>query len=163
MKSTHHIELLQTAIANRDPPRGLRPKVNPRIPDNKRIDFIIEWEEVTNTAALNYTRLLLKQWEFTQGTARENTDNLNTRINSLKATDEEWTYINETLLKIERQTKEDLERKGPRRANSRTSIQQQEEIPYPGTSVVSQITSPRPFYHEQLPQRTEGTRRNNLQ
>ena len=140
MKSAHHIELLQTAIANRDPPQGLRPKVNPRIPDNKRIDFIIEWEEITNTAALNYTRLQLKQWEFTQTTARENTDNLNTRITSLKATAEEWTYINETLLKIERQTREDLERKGPRRTNSRTSIQQQEEVPYPGTSGVSQPT-----------------------
>ena len=96
VKSAHHIELLPTAITNRDPPRGLRPKVNPRIPDSKRIDFITEWEEVTNTAALNYTRFLLKQWEFTQKTARENIDNLNTRITSLNASEEEWTYINQT-------------------------------------------------------------------
>ena len=42
VKASHHIEVLKTAIETRDPPRGLRPKVNPRIPDSKNIDFIIE-------------------------------------------------------------------------------------------------------------------------
>ena len=111
MKSAHHIELLQQAIINRELPRGLRPKVNPRIPDNKRIDFIIEWEEVTNTAALNHTKLLLKQWEFTQKTTKENSENLEGSIDSLNATEEEWIYIRETLTKIETQTRKDLEKK----------------------------------------------------
>ena len=111
VKSAHHIEILQTAILNRDPPRGLRPKINPRIPDNKQIDFIIEWEEVTNTAALNYTKLLLKHWEFTSNTAKENINNLEARITSLNASEEEWTYIKEVINKIEGQTREDMERK----------------------------------------------------
>ena len=64
VKATHHTQILSTAILNRDPPRGLRPKVNPRIPDSKNIDFIIEWEEVTNNAALSYTKLLLKNWKI---------------------------------------------------------------------------------------------------
>ena len=81
VKSAHHIEILQTAVLNRDPPRGLRPKINPRIPDNKQIDFIIEWEEVTNTAALNYTKLLLKHWEFTSNTAKENLQQLRSQNN----------------------------------------------------------------------------------
>ena len=171
VKSSHHIELLQTAIINRDPPRGLRPKVNPRIPDSKRIDFIIEWEEVTNTAALNYTKLLLKQWEFTRKTSIENTENLESRIKALNANEEEWIYIKETLTKIEQQTKEDLEKKTVRRTPSRqTQIQpqqQQEEepqIPYPGTSGIQQNNSPRQFYHAQLPQRNrEDFRGNNRQ
>ena len=83
VKATHHIQILTTAVQNRDPPRGLRPKVNPRIPDNKNIDFIIEWEEVTNTAALNYTKLLLKNWETTRKTAQDNLNSLDTRITTL--------------------------------------------------------------------------------
>ena len=146
VKATHHTQILATALQNRDPPHELRPKVNPRIPDSKNIDFIIEWEEVTNTAALSYTKLLLKNWENTLKTAKENIQNLEARISSLQVTKEEWTYIRETLLKIKEQTKEDLERKiqrGPRTWKTQEEDQQQE------TSPQSQMQ----FSREQLPQR----------
>ena len=58
IKSTHHIEILQEAILTRNPPCGLRPRINPRIPDNKQIDFLIEWDQVTTEAAISYTKLL---------------------------------------------------------------------------------------------------------
>ena len=41
IKVEHHIEILQLAIDTRNPPRGLIPRVNPRIPDNKEINFLI--------------------------------------------------------------------------------------------------------------------------
>ena len=159
VKATHHIELLSTAIATRDPPRGLRPKVNPRIPDNKNIEFIIEWEEVTNSAALSYTKLLLKNWEGTLKTSRENIENLETRINKLQSSVEEWTYIRETLNRIESQTKEDLERTRPR--GPRNQIGQDQEAT---TSTTPQMMNTQgyqmPSYQEPLPQRRpEDSRR----
>ena len=154
VKATHHTQILSTAILNRDPPRGLRPKVNPRIPDSKNIDFIIEWEEVTNNAALSYTKLLLKNWENTLKTAKENIQNLELRITSLQATKEEWTYIRETLLKIEEQTREDLERKvqrGPRPWKTQEEDHQQASTSFNQTRLQSQNQ----FSHEQLPQRRQ--------
>ena len=154
VKATHHIQILTTAVQNRDPPRGLRPKVNPRIPDNKNIDFIIEWEEVTNTAALNYTKLLLKNWETTRKTAQDNLNSLDTRITTLQASKEEWNYIKETLQKIEDQTKEDLERKiqrGPRMWKT----SEEEQIPASTSYNQNFQTSQNQFSHKQLPQRKQ--------
>ena len=154
VKATHHIQILTTAVQNRDPPRGLRPKVNPRIPDNKNIDFIIEWEEVTNTAALNYTKLLLKNWETTRKMAQDNLQSLETRITTLQTTKEEWNYIRETLLKIEDQTKEDLERKiqrGPRPWKTPEEDQAQASTSFNQNFQPSQNQ----FSHEQLPQRKQ--------
>ena len=56
IKAEHHIELLQQAITSCNPPRGLRPCVNPRIPDNKDINFLIKWDQVTTEAAISYTK-----------------------------------------------------------------------------------------------------------
>ena len=154
VKATHHIQILTTGVQNRDPQRGLRPKVNPRIPDNKNIDFIIEWEEVTNTAALSYTKLLLKNWETTRKMAQDNLQSLEARITSLQATKEEWNYIKETLLKIEEQTKEDLERKiqrGPRTWKSPEEDQIQATTSFNQNYQASQNQ----FSHEQLPQRKQ--------
>ena len=151
VKASHHIELLTTAIVTRDPPRGLRPKVNPRIPDSKNIEFIIEWEEVTNTAALSYTKLLLKNWEGTLKTSKENIENLETRINKLQASVEEWTYIRETLHKIEKQTREDLERTKPRGPREQRPMEEE------ATTSIQPTTNSQayqmPFYQEPLPQR----------
>ena len=80
IKSQHHIEILQSSIESRTPPQGLRPRVNPRIPDNKNIYFPIEWDQVTTEAALSYTRLLLKHWENVLLTSTENISNIESRI-----------------------------------------------------------------------------------
>ena len=82
IKATHHIEILQEAVLTRNPPRGLRPRINPRIPDNKQIDFLIEWDQVTTEAAISYTKLLLKHWETVLRTSSENIKNIETRINN---------------------------------------------------------------------------------
>ena len=163
IKSRHHIEILNTAIQNRDPPRGLRPRINPRIPDSKQIDFIIEWEEVTNTAALNYTKLLQKHWTHSEQIAQDNITNLNNRIELLNASLEEWNYIKETLDRIETQTKEDLARKNQR--PPRMQLQSQQQIQPPQQQMIqpgpSQLTYSTEYSHEQLPQRNTGDLRRN--
>ena len=152
VKASHHIEVLTTAIETRDPPRGLRPKVNPRIPDSKNIDFIIKWEEVTNTAALNYTKLLLENWEGTLKTSKANIENLESRINSLHSSVEEWTYIRETLTRIETQTKEDLNRTRPKGPREQKPMEE-EAIPTTSNQMMNTQGYPMQFYPEPLPQR----------
>ena len=75
IKVEHHIELLQQAIMTRYPPKGLRPRVNPRILDNKEINFLVEWNHITTEAAISYTMPLLKHWESVQVTVTENISN----------------------------------------------------------------------------------------
>ena len=167
VKSKHHIEILNTAIQNRDPPRGLRPRINPRIPDSKQIDFIIEWEEVTNTAALNYTKLLLKHWTTTETTAKENINNITNRIDLLNASPEEWTYIRETMERIESQTLEDVTRRNQRPPRTQGMVPPplqtngiQPGTSQMGTAQMTQLEYSRQYSHDQLPQRnTEDSRR----
>ena len=97
LKASHHIELLTTAVQTRNPPTGLRPRVNPRIPDNKNITFLIEWDQITTDAAISYTRLLLRHWESVQTGAIENISYIEERINTQQATEQEWTFIKEVI------------------------------------------------------------------
>ena len=150
--ANHHIEVLTTVIETRDPPRGLRPKVNPRIPDSKNIDFIIAWEEVTNTAALSYTRLLLENWEGTLKTSKANIENLESRINALHSSVEEWTYIRETLNRIETQTKEELDRTRPKGPREQKPMEE-ETIPTTSNQIMNTPGYPMQYYQEPLPQR----------
>ena len=53
-RANHHTELLQSSIASRSPPRGLTPKVTPRIPDTPGT-FTIEWEDSLQKAGLILT------------------------------------------------------------------------------------------------------------
>ena len=119
IKATHHIEILQEAVPTRNPPQGLRPRINPRIPDNKQIDFLIEWNQVTTEAAICYTKLLLKHWEIVLRSSSElrilNIKNIETRINNQGANTEEWKKIKDTIEKVRQRTIEDLEKKQDRR------------------------------------------------
>ena len=86
--------------------------------------------------------------------AQDNLQSLEARITSLQATKEEWNYIKETLLKIEDQTKEDLERKiqrGPRTWKSPEEYQPQATTSFNQNFQASQNQ----FSHEQLPQRKQ--------
>ena len=100
IKATHHIEILQEAVLTRNPPHGLRPRINPRIPDNKQIDFLIEWDQVTTEAAISYTKLLLKHWETVLRSSSENIKNIESRIKNQGANTEEWKKITDTIEKV---------------------------------------------------------------
>ena len=133
IKATQYIEILQEALLTRNPPCRLRPRINPRIPDNKQIDFLIEWDQVTTEAAISYTKLLLKHWETVLRSSSENIKNIESRINNQGANTEEWKKITDTIEKVRQQTIEDLEKKQDRR-----SFQTQNQ---PSTPLESQTTT----------------------
>ena len=56
-RAKHHTELLQSSIDSRRPPRGLIPKVTPRITDTPGT-FTIEWEDSLQKAGLILTEKL---------------------------------------------------------------------------------------------------------
>ena len=85
--------------------------INPRIPNNKQIDFLIEWDQVTTEAAISYAKLLLKHWESVLKNSTENIEKIEDRITNQGANLEEWKKIRETIEKIRQQTQEDLDRK----------------------------------------------------
>ena len=124
-----------------------------RIPDNKNITFLIEWDQITTDAAISYTRLLLKHWESVQTGAIENISNIEERINTQQATEQEWTFIKEVINKITTQTKEDLEKKPDRRwrPNNQQNPQTQQTTDTPEAST-SFFQNPPP-----LPQRQRRT------
>ena len=156
IKAEHHSVLLQKAITSHNPPRGLRPHVNPRIPANKDINFLIEWDQVTTEAAISYTKLLLKQWEVVQASSIENISSIELRITTHRATEEEWNFIKEIQEKITRQTKEDLDRKPDRRTwktnSQQTMNQQQDQQEEASTSSYQQ---PQPL-QQRITRRTGG-------
>ena len=115
IKSRHHIEILQEAVLTRNPPHGLRLRINPQISDNKQIDFLIEWDQVTTEAAISYTKLLLEHWESVLKNSTENIEKIEDRITNQGASLKEWKKIRETIEKIRQQTQEDLDRKMERK------------------------------------------------
>ena len=155
IKVTHHIEILQEAVLTRNPPRGLRPRINPRIPDNKQIDFLIEWDQVTTEAAISYTKLLLKDWETVLRTSSENIKNIETRINNQGANTEEWKKIKGTIEKVRLQTIEDLEKKQDRRP---FQTQNQPIIPQESQTTTTYSQEPLP----QRPRKEDSRRGNQL-
>ena len=60
-RANYHTELIQSSIDSRRPPRGLIPKVTPRIPDTPGT-FTIEWEDSLQNAGLILTEKLRDYW-----------------------------------------------------------------------------------------------------
>ena len=156
-KAEHHTKLLQESIDTQNPPRGLRPKITPRIPNSKTADFIIDWEEATNKCALSYTSILKDHWKKACITAQEEVEKIRERLLKLNTTQAEWNHIDEILEKIKRTTEEDLQKRETRpRRNQRDQPQFQQE-----TGATAIIMNPpstsREYSHVQLPQREKRT------
>ena len=60
-RANHHSQLLQIAIDTKRPPRGLIPKVSPKIPDTPG-SFTVEWENSLQEAGLVLTKKLQDYW-----------------------------------------------------------------------------------------------------
>ena len=58
----HHTDLSQAAIDSKRPPRGLIPKVTPKIPDTAGT-FTTEWEDSLQKAGLILTEKLRDYWK----------------------------------------------------------------------------------------------------
>ena len=132
----------------------MRPRINPRIPDNKQIDFLIEWDQVTTEAAISYTKLLLKHWESVLKSSTENILNIEKRINNQGVNVEEWRKIKETIEKVRQQTMEDMERKQDRRPPLiQNQIQNQTNLPDSVTTTT--------YSQDPLPQRIRRFQKRN--
>ena len=56
-RANHHTDLIQATVDSKRPPRGLIPKVRPRIPDTPGT-LTIEWEDSLQNAELIFTEKL---------------------------------------------------------------------------------------------------------
>ena len=147
-KAEHHIKILDESLKKKTPPRGLRPKITPRIPNSKTADFIINWERTLNNCALELTSHLKDSWITTSETASTETEKINQRLIEANTTQAEWTHIMNILEKIKKQTEEDLSKKGQKRQ------QKQEQQAQTQEPIQEQIASTSTaFSHQQLPQR----------
>ena len=115
----HHSQLLQTAIETKRPPRGLIPKVSPKIPDTPG-SFIIEWENSLQEAGLVLTKKLQDYWS--NGSTRLEAE-YSPIYNNLKSisTQEHWNTIEDILQETSRDLQQELKRKRPRQPNPQPS------------------------------------------
>ena len=60
-RANHHIQLLNTAIDKKTTPKGLIPKISPKIPDTPG-NFIIKWEGIQQETELHLTKTLRDYW-----------------------------------------------------------------------------------------------------
>ena len=157
-KAEHHTKLLQESIDTQNPPRGLRPKITPRIPNSKTADFIIDWEEATNKCALSYTSILKDHWKKACITAQEEVEKIRERLLKLNTTQAEWNHIDEILEKIKRTTEEDLQKRETRpRRNQRDPAQIQVQETGTTAIMMNPPSTSREYSHAQLPQREKRT------
>ena len=114
-RANHHSQLLQTAIETKRPPRGLIPKVSPKIPDTPG-SFTVEWENSLQEAGLVLTKKLQDYW--TNRVTRLESE-YSPIYNNLKAisTQEQWNTIVDILEQTSRETQQELKRKKPRQPN----------------------------------------------
>jgi hypothetical protein len=112
-KSRHHINLLTVAIEENRPPRGLTPRINPRLPDSP-IDFILDWEENLQLTAIILTKKLLSYWTKRLTTLEYEKTKLETIIQT-DSTTAQCRKIQEILEQVTRDVETDLNRKKTQR------------------------------------------------
>jgi hypothetical protein len=128
LKANHHIELLSKAIEEKNPPRGLTPRINPRLP-NPTTTWFIQWEEQQYQAGLNNTQMLVNYWT---GRKKELAADLTTTTKLLEKDldPEQKEEVQRILGEVERNVTMDLKRKGNRRRPDTTENTE----PQPGGS-----------------------------
>ena len=114
-RANHHSQLLQIAIDTNRSPRGLIPKVSPKIPDTPGT-CTGECENSLQEAELVLTKKLQDYW--TNRVTRLEAE-YSPIYNNLKSisTGEQWNTIEETLEQTSRETQQELKRKKPRQPN----------------------------------------------
>ena len=108
-RANHHIQLLNTAIDKKTPPRGLIPKINPKIPDIPG-KFIIKWEGIQQETGLHLTETLRDYWIDRVNKLSEDLDPIKNRIR-LETSPAQGNTIKEITENISRETTQDLKRK----------------------------------------------------
>ena len=108
-RANHHTELLQSSIDSRRPPRGLIPKVTPRIPDTPGT-FTIQWEDSLQTAGLILTEKLRDYWKDRSSRLEQEHSPIINNIKSI-TNQEQWNTVEDILAQIARETQQELKRK----------------------------------------------------
>ena len=111
-RANHHSQLLQTAIETKRPPRGLIPKVSPKIPDTPS-SFTIEWENSLQEAGLVLTKKLQDYWSNRSTRLEAEYSPIYNNLKSI-STQEQWNTIEDILQQTSRDLQQELKRKRPR-------------------------------------------------
>jgi hypothetical protein len=120
-KTNHHITLLTEALNNQRPPRGLIPRINPRLPDTSAT-FTLAWEEILHATGIQLTQKLQEYWSERAITIQEETRKIDTSLKNI-ADKDQCLEVEGILEEISRATVMDLKRKRPqpqRRENQLT-------------------------------------------
>ena len=121
IRANHHIQLLKTAIDKKTPPRGLIPKISPKIPDTPR-NFIIKWEGIQQTG-LQLTETLKEYWIDRAKKLTEELEPIKNKVR-LETPPAQWNKIQSIIENISRETSQDLKRK-----KSTVRLEQSKPIP----------------------------------
>ena len=96
-KAIHHTAVLSEAVKTNNLSWGLRSNINPRVPNPKDIDFVVEWQEVTQHTILSYMKIILKYLEN-----RKEDTKMKIEMMYMKLTYQgEWEQTNEILQTVE--------------------------------------------------------------
>ena len=118
-RANHHTDLLQGSIDSSRPPRGLIPKVTPRMPDTPGT-FTIEWEDSLQKAGLILTeklgRLLERKIKKIRTGVVPHLNNLKSLTNQ-----DQWSTVEDILKQIAWETQQELKRKKSRQPIATTT------------------------------------------
>ena len=104
-RANHHIQLLTRAI-DKKPPRGLIPKISPKIPVTP--GKFIKWEGIQQETGLNLTQALREYWI---DISHKLSEELNKA--TLETSSTQWTKIQEIINISRETTQEIIGRKAP--------------------------------------------------
>ena len=108
-RANYHTELLQSSIDSRRSPRGLIPKVTPRIPDIPGT-FTIEWEDSLQKAGLILTEKLRDYWRDRSSRLEKEYSPILNNLKSL-TNQNQWSTVEDILEQIATEIQQELKRK----------------------------------------------------
>ena len=101
-RANHHTQLLTTAIEKKTPPRGLIPKISPKIPDTPG-NFIIKWEGIQQETGLQLTETLKECWGDRANKLTEELEPIKNKVR-LETSPAQWNKIQAIIENISRET-----------------------------------------------------------
>ena len=121
-RANHHIQLLKTAVDKKTPPRGLIPKISPKITDMPG-NFIIKWEGIQQETGLQLTETLKEYWMERAKKLTEELEPIKNKVR-LETSPAQWNKIQDIIENISKETSQDLKRK-----KSTVRLEQNKPIP----------------------------------
>ena len=123
-RANHHKQLLNKAI-DKTPPRGLIPKIGPKMPDTPA-KFIIKWEGIQQETALHLTETLRDYWIDRVNKLSAELDPIKNKVR-LETSPAQWNKIQDIIENISRDTTQDLKRKSTVKIDQGKQTQQQQK------------------------------------